>query len=82
MLNISREGKKNLRPLLLLLQGANLASVKVNSRLSLVINFIHRSIYMCQSPSPRSSHHPPLLGVHTFVLYMSLYFCFANKIIY
>ena len=22
------------------------------------------------------------LGVHTFVLYMCLYFCFANKIIY
>ena len=39
-------------------------------------------MYLCQSQSPNSSHltsFPP--DIHTFILYMSLYFCFVNKII-
>ena len=40
-------------------------------------------MYMCQSQSPNSSHPTPFpLGIHTFVLYVCLCFCFGNKIIY
>lgn len=76
MINISREKKKNLRSLLLLLREANLVSVRVNSRSSLVINFIHRSMYMSQPSSPSSCHRPPLLGVHSF-----LYICLSISIL-
>ena len=70
--NISREGKKNPRSPLLLLQETNLVSVRVNSRFSSDINFIHRSVYKCRSLSPSSSCRPPLLGVHTFVPYICI----------
>ena len=46
------------------------------SRFSLVIYFIlNTCIYIYQSQSPFS------LGVRTFVLYICLYFCFANRFI-
>ena len=47
------------------------------------ILYIVSMVYMCQSQSPNSSHltsFPP--DIHTFILYMCLYFCFVNKIIY
>jgi len=38
---------------------------------------------MCQSQSPNSSHPTPFLfGIHRFVLYVCVYFCFVNKILY
>ena len=51
---------------------------------SLVIYlYIVSMVYICQSQSPSLSHQPTfLLGVHMFVLYVFLYFCIVNKIIY
>ena len=41
-------------------------------------------VYVCiyQSQSPNSFHQPLPLGINTFVLYICVSFCFANKIIY
>ena len=44
---------------------------------SLVIYFTPSSVYICQSLSPNSFR--PQLCVHTFVLYVCFYFCFAVK---
>ena len=54
------------------------------SRFSLVIYFIHISVYMSVRisqfiPPPRSLLS--LLGVNTFVLYICVYFCLANQFI-
>ena len=38
---------------------------------------------MCQPQSPNSSHFTPFpLGIYTFVLYVYISICFANKVIY
>ena len=49
---------------------------------SLVISFIHTSIYICQSLSPSSSHpvFPPWYPY--IVLYICVYFCFAVQFIW
>ena len=44
--------------------------------------YTYSIVYICQSQSPNSSYPPFPLGIHTFVLYVCLYFYFANKIIY
>ena len=47
------------------------------------ILYIVSMVYMCQSQSPSSSHLTSFTpDIHTFILYMCLYFCFVNKIIY
>ena len=53
-----------------------------NPRFSLLTYFIHRVIvHICQVQSPSSSHPRFLSLVSMFVLYLCLYFYFANKII-
>ena len=46
------------------------------------LSILYILVYTCQSQSPNSSHHhqPSYpLGIHMFVLYVCLYFCFVNK---
>ena len=45
----------------------------------LVISLVLYIVFICQSRSPNSSHPPT--GFHRFVLYVCLYFCFANRFI-
>ena len=47
----------------------------------LSILYIVSVVYMCQSQYPNSSYPSFPLGIHIFVLYVTVYFCFANKII-
>ena len=53
---------------------------------SLVVYFIHsinKIVYMCQPRAPSSSHPPsPLWYPYICSLYLYIYFCFANKMIY
>jgi len=55
------------------------------SRFSLALYFIHSGYtYIYITSIPISQFIPPLfslLGLHTFVLYLCLYFCFANRFI-
>jgi len=52
-------------------------------RFSLVIHFTHSVIvHICRSQSPSLSHPHFLSSVSMCVLYLCLYFYFANKIIY
>ena len=54
-----------------------------NPKFSLVIHFLYIVIvHICQSQSPSPSHPHFLSLVSMFVLYLCLYFYFANKIIY
>ena len=60
------------------------ASGSLSIKFSLIICFLHTvsSWYICQSQSPNSSHPslPHFMSIQS--LYLYLYFCFENKIIY
>ena len=46
------------------------------------LSMLYIVAYTCRSQSPNPAYpSPSLLGIHTFVLCLCFYFCFANKII-
>ena len=53
-------------------------------RMAVLVICVYIAVYTCQfqSHNPLPLRFPPQPGIHTFILYICLYFCFANEIIY
>ena len=65
-----------------LTQGSNLCLLQLLHFRLILYHGTTGKAHICQSQSPYSSQSPSCLRIHTFVLYVYLYFCFANKTIY